>query len=137
MIFKLINEIEREKAINYIAFLDISKIYHIKITQKREKRSIDQNALYWLWLTCIEQETGHDKNELHDIFRAKFLDYERIGILDFSYDRLKSTTSLNTLQFKQYLDKIQIFANSELYIELPNPEDLKFEQFKDYYSKYL
>ena len=35
------------------------------------------------------------------------------------------------------MSKIQVFANTELAIELPNPEDLKFEEFKDYYEKFL
>ena len=35
------------------------------------------------------------------------------------------------------MNKIQLFANTELSIELPNPEDLKFAEFKDYYEKYL
>ena len=48
-----------------------------------------------------------------------------------------STKDLNTFEFKQYLDKIQIFAASELGITLPDPEDLKFEAFKQYYSQFI
>ena len=32
------------------------------------------------------------------------------------------------------MSKIQLFANTELSIELPNPDDLKFAEFKDYYE---
>ena len=35
------------------------------------------------------------------------------------------------------MSKIQIFANTELAIELPNPEDLKFVEFYEYYKNYI
>ena len=33
-------------------------VYTITIKRKQEQRSIAQNDLMWLWLTCIERETG-------------------------------------------------------------------------------
>ena len=35
------------------------------------------------------------------------------------------------------MSKIQVFANTELAIELPNPEDLKFAKFYEYYKNYI
>lgn len=137
MIFKIYNYKTRQEVIDYISELPLNKIHHIKITQKREKRSIDQNSLMWLWLSAVEQETGNNKEDLHDYFRAQYLGGEWREIFNDKYFKLKSTTQLNTLQFTNYLNKIQVFANTELSIQLPNPEDLKFEQFKSYYSKFL
>ena len=39
-----------------------------KIEIKRSKRSIDQNSLLWLWLTCLEKdsETGSSKQDFYD-----------------------------------------------------------------------
>ena len=35
--------------------------YTVTFARQREPRSIEQNALMWLWFTCIESETGtHD-----------------------------------------------------------------------------
>jgi hypothetical protein len=48
-----------------------------------------------------------------------------------------STTKLLTKQFAEYLEKIVIFASTELGITLPNPEDLRFKEFEEYYSQYL
>ena len=137
MLINIHNYKTRQEAIDYISSLDLKKVHQVKITCKRGKRSIDQNALYWMWLTCIEQETGNSKDDLHDYFRTIYLGVELRNVLGNDYSRLKSTTILDTYQFKQYLDKIQIFANSELGITLPNPEDLEFERFKDYYSKFI
>lgn len=126
-----------QEAIKAVQEIDFKTFHQVKITKKRGKRSIDQNALYWMWLTCIEQETGNDKDYLHDHFRTLYIGTELVNVLGSDISRLKSTTTLDTSQFKQYLDKIQIFASTELGIKLPNPEDLEFERFKDYYSKFL
>ena len=127
----------REDAIKMVSDLDLSKVHNLKITCKRGKRSIDQNSLYWMWLTCIEQETGQDKDELHGFFKSSILGKESRICFGIVYDNLSTTKELDTAQFKQYLDKIQIFASSELGIRLPDPKELEFERFKDYYSKFI
>lgn len=137
MEFKVHNKQTQKEAINYIASLIPENIYRIKVTKKKNKRSLDQNALYWLWLTCIEQETGNEKEDLHDFFRLKYLGGEWREVFGSKCFKIVSTTTLDTNIFRQYLDKVQIFANTELGITLPNPEDLKFEHFKDHYSKFL
>jgi len=136
-LIKVYNYKTRQEAIDLVSNLDLEKKYTVKVTCKRDKRSIDQNALYWLWLTCIEQESGNDKNDLHDHFRTEYIGGEWREVFGSKCFKLKSTTDLDTALFTQYLDKIQIFASTELGVKLPDPKDLEFERFKDYYSKYL
>lgn len=45
----------------------------VKLETIGKKRTIDQNALHWLWMTAIEKETGNSKNEMHLLYRANFL----------------------------------------------------------------
>ena len=40
--------------------------YKVTIERYTEPRTLSQNALMWLWFTCIEQDTGTDKQEVHD-----------------------------------------------------------------------
>lgn len=86
----------------------------------------------WLWLTCIEFETGNDRNDLHDIFKKKWLLPKKVIMYGEETERY-STTDLDTLQFKHYLDKIQIFASTELAITLPDPESQYWNEFYSYY----
>lgn len=123
----------KDSAFNFLNEI-FAKDLKAKIEVSKEKRSHSQNSLYWMWLTCIEQETGNDKDYLHIFFCKKFLPIKEKKVFnEVVYDRT-STTELDTLQFKYYLDRIQIFANSEINIQLPNPEDLNWNEFYNFYK---
>ena len=89
----------------------------IRIRKYRAKRSLHQNALYWVWLQIIAQDLGYDTEELHNSFRAMYLTDRSKKI-----PLVRSTTVLNKLEFGQYLDKIERQAG-ELGITLPQPEE--------------
>jgi len=127
----------REEAIKLVSELDLKKVHHVKVTCKRAKRSVSANALYWMWLTCIEQETGNSKEDLHEAFKQMFLGTESILVLGSVLNVTCSSAKLDDSLFSQYMNKVQTFANSELGITLPNPDDLEFERFKDFYSKFI
>ena len=90
--------------------------YEMRVRKWRKKRSLDQNALYWLWISIIAEDTGFDPEELHTSFRGMFLTdrSQKIPII-------RSTTTSNKLEFSQYLKKVEREAN-ELGITLPQPE---------------
>lgn len=117
--------------------LTVSKTYHISISVKRGIRTISQNGLYWLWVTCIVQETGNDKKTIHEYFKQEFLGWEIKEVFGTEVTQLRSTTSLNTKQFADFLNKVEVFASTELEITLPRPEDVKFKEFYDHYKDYL
>ena len=102
--------------------------YTITIKRASEKRSIPQNDLMWMWLTCIERETGTPKDDVYMYYCKKFL-MKTIQVGE-RLERIYNTSSkLNVEQMKDFLDKIQADALSELGITLPQPEDRFFEQF--------
>ena len=133
---KIHNEFDRERVIGQIKRLDLTKPYTVEIVQRNAKRSIDQNRLYWLWLTCIGNETRNGRDDLHEYFKQKYIQPETVVI--FGEERLKhTTTDKSTAQFKEYLDKIQAFAASELAITLPDPDDKHWEEFVEFYRDKL
>jgi hypothetical protein len=111
------------------------------IKEGKEKRSIPQNDLYWFWLTFLEKEseTGYTKNEFHEFFKFHIL-YEILETLVFKngntwqYFKRQSTTELNTKQFAEYMEKVERFANTELNVTLPHPEDLGFAELFEKYG---
>jgi len=105
----------------------------ISISEVKEKRTINQNSLYWLWIACLSAETGNDSETLHEYFKSSYLPIKLDIIFDKEVTRLTSTTKLNTAEFKAYLDKIQLFAG-EQGITLPNPEDKHWAEFYETYK---
>ena len=112
----------------YVFSLLANGKYTITIKRANEKRSIPQNDLMWMWLTCIERETGTPKEDVYMYYCKKFL-MKTIQIGD-KLDHIYNTSSkLNQEQMSEFLTKIQIDALTELGITLPKPEDRFFEQF--------
>jgi hypothetical protein len=137
MNFKITYQADKVKVIAYIEKLTEGKTYSVSISQKREVRTLPQNKLYWLWMRCISDETGNDKDDLHEFFKTKFLGSVPTQVLNEVFDKPRSTTKLNTKQFTNYLDLIQSFASAELGIILPNPEDLYFADFYERYKDFV
>jgi hypothetical protein len=133
MKFLITNEHSRRVVFEYLEKLNLSKKYSVEITLKREVRTLSQNRLYWLYLACLEQETGNDKEALHYFFKRKWLRRNTTELQNEQIISVYSTKELNTVQFKQYIDKIVLFAAEEGII-LPDPNDLAWSQFYETYK---
>lgn len=102
--------------------------YTITVKRQSEKRSIAQNDLMWMWMKCIENETGTPKDEVYMYYCKKFL--MRTVSIGEKMERIYMTSSkLNSEQMTAFLNQIQADAASELGIILPTPNDMYFEQF--------
>lgn len=137
MNLKMTTPQDRAKVITYINALPDGKTFEVEIKQKRPIRSIPQNKLYWLWLTCIMHETGNDKTDLHKFFSEKYLPKNIHEVFGEQILKTISTTILDTKQFTDYLERVQQFANVELGIVLPNPEDLHWQEFYEQYRNFI
>ena len=102
--------------------------YVLTIKRASTKRSIAQNDLMWMWLACIERETGTSKDDIYMYYCKKFL--WKVITIGEKMEKIYTTSSkLNTEQMKMFLDHIQADAQQELGITLPKPEDRFFEAF--------
>lgn len=108
--------------------------YRLALEKVTKRRTVDQNRLLWLWLTCIGEETGNTPQELHDIYCAKFL-AKTARFREETVWLVPGTSGLTTAEFGAFLDRIQAHAQTELGITLPNPSDLAWDAFSDYYSR--
>ncbi len=84
-----------------------------------DKRSLDQNRLYWALLSDIAESAWIDgrqfsKDAWAEHFRAMFL--PKIESPSGSYP--VSTTSLTVREFSDYIGRIEAYAVSELGVEL-------------------
>lgn len=84
-------------------------------------RTSRQNSLYWgVYIPTCADHFGYFPEEMHEEFKlifnprdSKLSPGSRVG---------GTTTKLSTKEFTQYLEKIQIWAQTEHGIELPEME---------------
>ena len=91
------------------------KQVYLEITEKKSKRSKDQNAYYWLYLGIIAEDTGYTTEELHALFSGMFLS-EIKEVMGKTVRIKKSTAKLTVGEFCEYLADI----SAETGIPLPD-----------------
>lgn len=103
------------------------------IRKQRSRRSDRLNRYYWGGvLPPIAQYTGHTTEELHELFKMKFL-LEKIVHVKWQKDSAdkftlvdvpiyKSTTNLDSFQFMDYLDRV-IAEAATMGIRIYSPEE--------------
>lgn len=107
--------------------------YDVIIKRSSEKRTLSQNDLLWLWLSCIENETGTPKGDAYLYYCKLFL--SKVVKVGDRVERVYQTSSkLDTKQMGVFLDKVQADARTELGINLPDPQDRYFESFYQEYK---
>ena len=93
-----------------------------RLQKIQEKRSLNQNSYYWLYLGVIEVETGNNATDLHEIFKRKFLPPRFVTYKGKEVKLPRSATDLSKLDMGEYLDKI----SAECDVPLPDREAAGF-----------
>jgi len=108
--------------------------YKLTIDGWKDSRSIQQNSLYWKWLTIIGNDLGYHPDELHHEFIRMFAPLYTIRGLDGKPRQIQLTTSkMNTKQMSDYMNRIDQFA-SENNIVLPQPDDALIESIVEQFD---
>ncbi|OJV40860.1 MAG: hypothetical protein BGO29_14935 [Bacteroidales bacterium 36-12] len=110
---------------------------HILTLKKTVKqRSNNQNAMMWMWFTCLAQDTGATKDDFYDYYREKFLC--RTIIINGKETKVTTGTSkLDAVAMTHFLNHVQADAIAEFGVRLPTPEDLYWEEFENYYKRFI
>lgn len=104
----------------------------LSLRRPNERRSNVQNRLMWLWLTCIADETGQDRQTVHDYYCTRFL----VRNTEFNGRPVQvviGTSGLDRETMTWFLNQVQADAASELGIRLPSPDDEAWAAFDEYY----
>jgi hypothetical protein len=113
----------RDSLISRLLQAPLDKSWEIVIRPFKSSRSLAQNRLYWKWLAVLADDTGHDREELHEYMKRRFLGAEMKTIMGAEIEVPRSTTKLKVREFSDYLMRIEVLA-VELGIVLPHPADL-------------
>ena len=102
----------------HIKSLD-GKFIQLVVRRYRTNRSNNQNRYYFgIVIKILGDELGYMPDEMHEALKWKFL--RKGGKLE----TVKSTSSLTTIEFEQYLELIRIWALRDLEIAIPLPNEV-------------
>lgn len=102
----------------------------IAVTLLRATRSIQQNRWYWgVCVALLSEHTGYSPDEMHDLLKAKFIPKHLAvsngnGVIVDHFVIGGSTRSLNTVEFKDYTESIQVWAADALGVVIPDPNEV-------------
>lgn len=99
----------------------------LKIKKKWNKRSLNQNALYWEWVTIIADYCGNSPEEMHVILRGLYAPKKEVKVGKKKYMIPRSTTTFTKGEMAEFMMNVQAEAG-QLGITLPTPEDYQVSQ---------
>ena len=113
----------KDFAIRFVSGLKVDPDHplEIEVRQHRKKRSLSANALYWVWLGIISQETGNDVDALHEWAKRQFSLPRSVTIMGDTCE-VYTTAKMSVAEMAAYLDRVEAWATSEG-IVLPQPEE--------------
>lgn len=101
-------------------------------------RNLEQNALYWVLLWWVEQQTGNESEYLHEMMGKRYLAGRRKRVKVWkvlTYQQLvKSTTKLNKKEFSEYYQKVELFFLENGVPPLPPHDSAEFQSLYETYS---
>lgn len=106
--------------------------YEMTIKRSSERRTVSQNDLMWMWMACIERETGTPKDDAYLYYCKLFLS-KVVKVGDRETMVYETSSKLDTRRMSEFLERIQADAASELGIQLPSPQDRYFDSFYEEY----
>ena len=115
--------------------LDLTKAYRVTIVQWREKRSNDQNSLYWKWMAELSKQAHVNGKKFSgevwaEFFKKYYCPDKLIDMPLGEASTVKGTTNLDTGEMHHYLNKIQAWCMLEGY-SLTIPENSEYRQLLD------
>lgn len=96
----------------------------LMIDRWKDLRSDNQNRYYWgVVIKILSDELGYFPEEMHEALKLKFLRKESKPL-----PTVRSTTSLTTSEFEDYLETVRVWAITEYQIRIPMPGENSIEE---------
>ena len=111
--------------------------YTLTITKVVKKRTLSQNRLMWMWFKCLEDGTGQPAQDWHDYYCKKLIGREMVTPDGEIVTLAGHTSTMNTAQMTDFLNKVQADAATEWGVTLPLPQDQGYDDFRLQYERYV
>lgn len=97
----------------------------VEVKKYRKDRSLPQLKYYWsVIIRILSEDLGYEENETHELLKSLFL-RRVVELRGKKYVIIRSTSSLSTDEFAEYIEKIKRWASIEAGIFLPEPNETR------------
>lgn len=137
MVFNTRNAFDRERAITYFNKI-IKSGEFIEVSMKRKRRTLNQNALFHLWIQVIADHAGYTSLEdcKRDVKRALLGMREDMNKITGETQMVDyQTSSMTTSELSSLMDKMKVWAQTDLGCYLPYFGDPGYEEMYQQYCR--
>lgn len=125
MIICLHSQLDKDDAIHHLCCAEVGSnpLIEVEIRERSETRTSAQNR--YLWGTVyktLSDETGYEKEEIHEMTKLAFLPCKVIKIGSIVKTIPPSTAKLKKKPFSDYVEEIARWAAIELSIVIPDAQ---------------
>ena len=128
--------LNRQRLAAHVAALPNDRAYTVEIKERREKRTLSQNDLFWMWMRELVEHTKLDEaslgrpavDVLHDLVCEQFLQPITIKVGRQYYRTIRGTRMLTVEQMTELLNEIEAWAYGNGW-KLTIPEEMS-DQFR-------
>lgn len=113
-----------ERFAKVLCALDSEKTWEVAVTEKKRRRSEQQNRYLWgvVYKTLCEHLEGWDAQDVHEYFLGEHFGWEVLeGLGRKRMKPIRRSSRLNKMEFADYIAFIQRKA-AELGVFIPDPE---------------
>ncbi len=133
--FKLVTSNKQALIEQLTTMLNLNDAVEVVARPWKEKRSISQNSLYWMWLNEISQQAtvndkSHNADVWHEYFKRYYCPVKLISMPAGDDLQVKSTKKLDTGEMHHYLNLIEQWAQGHFY-KLTIPLNCEYEQLRN------
>lgn len=116
---------------------DLKGDYVVTVKQRRKIRSLSQNKYYFgVVVKVIGEYLGETKERVHDMLASLYLR----DVVDLKNGNseltVKSTASLDSAEFEQYIKNVRTWAQDELNVYVPEPNEVSEEVWEKIQQEY-
>ena len=97
----------------------------LTLSKRSYKRSNKQNRLYFVTIVdFLAEELGYDTDYMHEIIKAK-CSKRKVMFRGELIDTVRSTTSYDTKEFGEFIERVKDWSARDLKIIIPEQEEIK------------
>jgi|WetSurMetagenome_2_1015567.scaffolds.fasta_scaffold121759_2 hypothetical protein len=118
-----LHEIYQKRFNIYLESFQPKTLVYVTIERagKNQARSDKQNNYYWgVVIELARNFCGYTKDEMHDAFGMMFRKMEAVD----GVPTIRSTSTMSTTEFNQYVEDCKQFAAVELGVYIPDPNEV-------------